>query len=108
VCKSCNASFDVRPPGIPFLITDDSLRRNSIHEQQWDNLPQVDYEQICLENRSVWEAIDGLVMKYCRGLVLEVCCGNARFLDVLNVGYWPGFWGTRIGYDTIFVCQRVK
>jgi ubiquinone/menaquinone biosynthesis C-methylase UbiE len=47
-------------------------------------MPQADYEQICRENRSVWEAIDGLVMKYCSGLVLEVCCGNGRFLDVLS------------------------
>jgi len=22
-------------------------------------------------------------------------------------GYWPGFWGARIGYDTVFVCQKV-
>ena len=60
VCQSCNASFDVRPPGIPRLITDDSLRRNSIHEQQWDNMPQADYDQICRKNGCVWEAIDGL------------------------------------------------
>ena len=25
-----------------------------------------------------------------------------------NLGYWPGFWGTRIGYDTIFVCRKVE
>jgi ubiquinone/menaquinone biosynthesis C-methylase UbiE len=23
-----------------------------------------------------------------------------------QLGYWPGYWGSRIGYDTIFVCQR--
>src|SRR5689334_10806953 len=84
VCESCNTSYDLRPPGIPRLITDDSLRRNSIHERQWDNMPQADYEQICRENASVWEAIDGLVTKYCNGVVLEVCCGNGRFLDVLS------------------------
>ena len=22
-----------------------------------------------------------------------------------KLGYWSGFWGSRIGYDTIFVCQ---
>jgi SAM-dependent methyltransferase len=22
-------------------------------------------------------------------------------------GYWPGFWGARIGYDTVFVCQKL-
>jgi ubiquinone/menaquinone biosynthesis C-methylase UbiE/uncharacterized protein YbaR (Trm112 family) len=84
VCASCNASFDVHAPGIPRMVTGDSLRRSSIHEQQWDNMPQADYDQICRENRCVWEAIDGLVMKYCSGLVLEVCCGNGRFLDVLT------------------------
>jgi SAM-dependent methyltransferase len=84
VCASCNGSYDLRPPGIPRLITEESLHRNAVHEQQWDNMPQSDYAQICRENGSVWEAIDGLVMKYCRGLVLEVCCGNGRFLDVLS------------------------
>jgi ubiquinone/menaquinone biosynthesis C-methylase UbiE len=26
---------------------------------------------------------------------------------VAKLGYWPGFWGSRIGYDTVFVCQKV-
>jgi hypothetical protein len=26
-------------------------------------------------------------MKYCSGLVLEVCCGNGRFLDVRTFEY---------------------
>lgn len=25
---------------------------------------------------------------------------------VQRLGYWPGYWGSRIGYDTIFVCQK--
>src|SRR5262249_51169116 len=25
-----------------------------------------------------------------------------------KLGYWPGFWGTRIGYDTVFVCQKMQ
>jgi hypothetical protein len=24
-----------------------------------------------------------------------------------KLGYWPGFWGTRIGYDIVFVCQKL-
>jgi len=23
-----------------------------------------------------------------------------------NLGYWSGFWGSKIGYDTIFVCRK--
>jgi len=47
-------------------------------------MPHADYEQICRDNRAVWEAIDSLAMKYCNGLALEVCCGNGRFLEVLR------------------------
>src|SRR5262249_40783146 len=53
-------------------------------EEQWDNVPLADYDQICRDNGPVWEAIDAVVSKYCRGLVLEVCCGHGRFLDVLQ------------------------
>jgi ubiquinone/menaquinone biosynthesis C-methylase UbiE len=27
---------------------------------------------------------------------------------VMNLGYWSGFWGSKIGYDTIFVCQKPR
>jgi ubiquinone/menaquinone biosynthesis C-methylase UbiE len=47
-------------------------------------MPIVDYDQICRENGPVWEAIDALVMKYCSGSALEVCCGSGRFLTVLK------------------------
>jgi hypothetical protein len=23
-----------------------------------------------------------------------------------KLGYWSGFWGSKIGYDTVFVCER--
>src|SRR5262249_37322506 len=25
-----------------------------------------------------------------------------------KLGYWPGFFGSRIGYDTVFVCQKLR
>lgn len=84
VCAACTTSYDVRPPGIPRLITHEQSQRNAAHEEQWDNLPLADYDQICRDNGPVWEAIDAVVMKYCSGLVLEVCCGHGRFLDVLT------------------------
>jgi SAM-dependent methyltransferase len=84
VCAACTTSYDVRPPGIPRLITHEQRQRNAVHEQQWDNMPLADYEQICRENGPVWEAIDAVAMKYCSGSVLEVCCGHGRFLDVLT------------------------
>jgi len=83
VCAACSASYDVRPPGIPRLITQEQRQRNAVHEQQWDNVPLADYDQICRDNGPVWEAIDAVVSQYCRGSVLEVCCGHGRFLDVL-------------------------
>ena len=84
LCDACATAYDVRPPGIPRLMTDEATRRNAVHEQQWDRMPRADYDQICRDNGPVWEAIDGLVMKYCNGMALEVCCGNGRFLDVLE------------------------
>jgi ubiquinone/menaquinone biosynthesis C-methylase UbiE len=84
VCDACARAYEVRPPGIPRLITDETERRNAVHEQEWDSMPQADYDQICRDNRAVWEAIDSLAMKYCHGFALEVCCGNGRFLDVLR------------------------
>src|SRR5262245_9576376 len=83
VCASCHTSYDVRSPGIPRLITHQQRQRHAVHEQQWDNMPLEDYEQICRDNGPVWDAIDAVVMKYCSGAVLEVCCGHGRFLDVL-------------------------
>src|SRR5262245_27948736 len=84
VCAACTASYDVRPPGIPRLITHEQRQRNAVHEHQWDNMPLADYDQICRDNGPVWEAIDAVAMKYCSGSVLEVCCGHGRFLDVLT------------------------
>jgi SAM-dependent methyltransferase len=84
VCAACTTSYDVRPPGIPRLITHEQRQRNAVHEQQWDNVPLADYDQICRDNGPVWEAIDAVAMKYCSGSVLEVCCGHGRFLDVLT------------------------
>jgi len=84
VCDACARTYQVRPPGIPRLITDETRHRNAVHEQEWDSMPHADYEQICRDNRAVWEAIDSLAMKYCSGLALEVCCGNGRFLEVLR------------------------
>ncbi len=36
---------------------------------------------------------------------------SVKYLPLLRgrpqrLGYWPGYWGSRIGYDTIFVCQK--
>src|SRR5262245_44198402 len=36
---------------------------------------------------------------------------SVRYLPLLRrrqakLGYWSGFWGSRFGYDTVFVCQR--
>ena len=84
VCAACTTSYDVLPPGIPRLITREQRQRNAVHEQQWDNMPLADYEQICRDNGPVWQAIDAVVMEYCTGSVLEVCCGHGRFLDVLT------------------------
>jgi ubiquinone/menaquinone biosynthesis C-methylase UbiE len=84
VCDACTRTYEVRPPGIPRMITDETERRNAVHEQEWDSMPQADYEQICRDNRAVWEAIDSLAMKYCNGFTLEVCCGSGRFLNVLR------------------------
>jgi len=36
---------------------------------------------------------------------------SVRYAPLLRrrkLGYWPGFWGSKIGYDTVFVCQRLK
>jgi SAM-dependent methyltransferase len=38
---------------------------------------------------------------------------SVRYIPLLRrrltkLGYWPGFWGSRIGYDTIFVCQKLR
>jgi ubiquinone/menaquinone biosynthesis C-methylase UbiE len=84
VCEACTREYEVRPPGIPRLITDETERRNAMHEHEWDSMPHADYDQICRDNRAVWEAIDSVAMKYCSGFVLEVCCGSGRFLDVLR------------------------
>jgi len=65
-------------------MTDETTRRNAVHEREWDSTPHDDYEQICRDNRPVWDAIDAVAMKYCHGSVLEICCGNGRFLDVLR------------------------
>jgi SAM-dependent methyltransferase len=83
VCPACTTSYEVRAPGIPRLIAGEQRRRHAVHEQQWDNMPLADYDQICRDNGPAWEAIDAVALKYCRGLVLEVCCGHGRFLDVL-------------------------
>jgi len=64
-------------------MSDWTGHRNAVHERQWDSMPREDYAQICRDNRPVWEAIDTFVMRYCNGVVLEICCGNGRFLDVL-------------------------
>ena len=84
VCDACTTVYEVRPPGIPRLMTEETTRRNTVHEQEWDSMPHADYDQICRDNRAVWNAIDSLVMKYCHGFALEVCCGTGRFLDVLR------------------------
>lgn len=84
VCDACTRVYEVRPPGIPRLITDEIGRRTAVHEHEWDSMPQADYDQICRDNRAVWNAIDSLAMKYCNGFALEVCCGSGRFLDVLK------------------------
>ena len=84
VCAACTTSYDVLPPGIPRLITREQRQRNAVHEQQWDNMPLADYDEICRDNGPVWEAIDAVALKYCSGVVLEVCCGNGRFLDALT------------------------
>src|SRR5215813_2744212 len=84
VCDACARTYEVRAPGIPRLITDETERRNVVHEQEWEGMPHADYDQICRDNRAVWEAIDSLAMKYCHGFALEVCCGSGRFLDVLS------------------------
>jgi ubiquinone/menaquinone biosynthesis C-methylase UbiE len=83
VCDACTRTYEIRPPGIPRLITDETERRNAVHEHAWDSMPQADYDQICRDNRAVWEAIDSVAMKYSHGFVLEVCCGSGRFLNVL-------------------------
>jgi ubiquinone/menaquinone biosynthesis C-methylase UbiE/uncharacterized protein YbaR (Trm112 family) len=82
-CTICGKAYDVRPPGIPRLITNETMLRNAVHEQEWDSMPHADYDQICRELGPVWEAIDSLVLNYCEGSALEICCGNGRFLDVL-------------------------
>jgi SAM-dependent methyltransferase len=84
VCEACTTAYEVRPPGIPRLMTEETARRNTVHEQEWDGMPHADYDQICRDNRAVWNAIDSLAMKYCHGCALEVCCGNGRFLDMLT------------------------
>jgi ubiquinone/menaquinone biosynthesis C-methylase UbiE len=84
VCDACTRAYEIRPPGIPRLITDETRRRNAVHEQEWDSMPHADYDQICRDNRAVWEAIDSLATKYCNGFTLEACCGSGRFLDVLR------------------------
>jgi SAM-dependent methyltransferase len=83
-CVACTRTYEVLAPGIPKLITNECMRRNAVHEQQWDSISPADYDQICHDNRPVWDAIDMLAMKYCSGLTLEVCCGSGRFLDVLR------------------------
>ena len=67
-------------------MTEQTTRRNALHEQEWDSTPHADYDQLCRDNRAVWHAIDRLAMKYCHGVALEVCCGSGRFLDVLRRG----------------------
>src|SRR5215831_6453234 len=84
VCAACTRTYEVQPPGIPRLMTAETTRRHAVHEQEWDSTPHADYDQLCRHNRPVWDAIDALAMKYCRGVALEVCCGNGRFLDVLR------------------------
>src|SRR5882672_6380970 len=84
VCEMCASAYNVRPPGIPRLVTQETLRRNAVHEHEWDKMPLADYDQICRENAPVWEAIDSFVAKYCNGSAIEVCCGHGRFLDVLK------------------------
>jgi SAM-dependent methyltransferase len=84
VCEACTTTYEVRPPGIPRLMTEETARRNTVHEHEWDRMPHADYDQICRDLRAVWNAIDSLAMKYCGGFALEICCGNGRFLDVLR------------------------
>ena len=84
VCDAITRTYEVRPPGIPRLITDEIGRRNAVHEHEWDSMPQPDYHEICRDNRAVWNAIHSLAMKYCNGFALEVCCGSGRFLDMLR------------------------
>src|SRR5262249_52910651 len=84
VCDGCTRTYELRPPGVPRLMTDEATRRHAVHEQEWDSTPHADYDQMCRDNRPVWEAIDSLAMRYCHGLALEICCGSGRFLDVLR------------------------
>ena len=84
ICGTCTRAYEIQPPGIPRLTTDETERRHAAHERKWDSMPRADYDQICRDNRAVWEAIDSLAMKYCNGFTLEVCCGSGRFLDVLR------------------------
>ncbi len=84
VCAGCARAYEIRPPGIPRLMTDEAMRRNAVHELQWDRTPAADYDQLCRDNRPVWQAIDTLAMQYCSGESLEVCCGSGRFLEILR------------------------
>src|SRR5262245_35192479 len=69
-CTTCGRAFEVRPPGIPRLITSETMLRNAVHEHEWDRMPHTDYDQICRELGAVWEAIDSLVLNYCSGTAL--------------------------------------
>jgi ubiquinone/menaquinone biosynthesis C-methylase UbiE/uncharacterized protein YbaR (Trm112 family) len=84
MCAACARTYEVRPPGIPWLMTDEAMRRNAVHELQWDRTSPADYDQLCRDNSPVWEAIDMLAMQYCSGECLEVCCGSGRFMEVLR------------------------
>ncbi len=84
MCSVCARTYEIRPPGIPRLITDETMRRNALHELQWDRTSAADYDQLCHDNGPVWKAIDTLAMQYCSGESLEVCCGSGRFLEVLR------------------------
>ena len=81
-CETCATVYPVDNLGIAhFTAPQYSCGRFAEHEQHWDEVPEPDYERVCIGNRNLLEAIDRIHLKYCHGNFLEVGCGSGRFLE---------------------------
>jgi SAM-dependent methyltransferase len=54
------------------------------HQAWWDSVDARDYDEACAGFRPILEALDDVYLQFCRGRILEVGCGNGRFLSRLR------------------------
>jgi SAM-dependent methyltransferase len=54
------------------------------HQRWWDGITYEGYEEACAGFKAVLATLDDAYVPFCRGRILEVGCGNGRFLARLR------------------------